>query len=161
MIELRSFGDLGGDVSATVLQWRNHPDIRSVMYTDRIITLQEHEAFIASLRKREDKRYFVVYADNQPIGIIDLIDITQDSATIGLYADPFNPRPGAGSMLMQALMEYALDTLNLKRLVAECFADNPRAKHLYEKFDFTETKRFFRHGREVIHMEYHHDHRPS
>lgn len=152
-IRLIPFGDLSPEDSDRVLRWRNHPDVRTFMYTDREISPQEHQNFIATLNERRERRYFLVCSDDTPIGVIDLTGITDTSAHIGLYADPEHPRPGTGGILMRSLVDYAINALGLSRLYAECFSDNPRAKHLYEKFDFTETNRDIRNGREIIIME--------
>jgi len=60
---------------------------------------------------------------------------------------------GVGEVLMNALIEYGFSTLGVKVLIATVFADNERAKHLYEKFDFTETERTSYNEREMIIME--------
>lgn len=161
MIKLLAFETLSDELSSLVLQWRNHPDIRSFMYTEHIITQNEHQAFLNSLGNRKDKCYFLVLDTNRPIGVIDLTEIQDASAVIGLYANPFDAQKGKGSILMKTLMEYAIQTLHLNRLKAECFSDNIKAKYLYEKFDFKETERFMFKQREVIRMEYHYDHRTA
>lgn len=156
---LLDFTQMDAQTSQKVLEWRNHPDVRSFMYTHHRISHDEHLRFIESLKHRNDKRYFVVYRDTLPIGVVDLVDITPQEAAIGLYVNPETHHQGAGSLLMEALIRYAEQTLSLSRLRAECFSDNPRAKHLYEKFDFSETSRIVRNGREIIILERSHDDR--
>lgn len=150
-VRLLDFTTLDKERLTTVLAWRNHSDIRRWMLSDDEISLENHLYFVESLKNRADKRYFLVQQEDTYIGVIDFTDITQTSAEIGIYANP-NMR-GVGEALMNALVEYGFSTLGVEILIASVFADNDRAKHLYEKFDFTETARRFYKGREMIIME--------
>ncbi|WP_294915580.1 UDP-4-amino-4,6-dideoxy-N-acetyl-beta-L-altrosamine N-acetyltransferase [Sulfuricurvum sp. PD_MW2] len=150
-MQLLDFTTLDKEMLTTVLAWRNHSDIRHWMLSDDEISMQNHLQFVESLKNRADKRYFLVQREDAYIGVIDFTDITQNSAEIGIYSNPY--MRGVGEALMHALIEYGFSTLGVKMLVATVFTDNERAKHLYEKFDFTETNRTFYKGREMIIME--------
>ncbi|MCK9371616.1 MAG: UDP-4-amino-4,6-dideoxy-N-acetyl-beta-L-altrosamine N-acetyltransferase [Sulfuricurvum sp.] len=157
MIRLIPFGDMDDTRKRMVLSWRNHNNVRIWMVHHDIIALDTHLHFIQSLEKRPDKAYFLVQRDEEYLGVIDFNAITHDSAELGIYANPDLHR--VGTILMETLLEYAFNTLNLTRLYANVFSDNIRAKHLYEKFDFTETGRITSEGREMICMERTHEHR--
>lgn len=157
MIRLIPFGDMDESQMRMVLSWRNHDKVRTWMVHPDIIAFDEHLRFIRSLEKRPDKAYFLVQRDEEYLGVIDFNGITRDSAELGIYANPDRHR--VGTVLMEALLEYAFNTLNLTRLYANVFSDNSRAKDLYEKFDFTETDRITSGGREMICMERTHEHR--
>jgi len=159
MIELKNFIDLNSDEKEMILSWRNHESVRSHMYTDEIITLENHTAFIDSLHHRTDKIYFIVVKNGAPIGVIDLVDITKTSASLGLYANPFSDRKGIGRIIMRALIRYAYETLHLTTLHLECYEENERAQALYQKFDFTITKRSIKHNKPILYMEHHREHR--
>lgn len=161
MIELKNFIDLTHDERLDVLSWRNHESVRSHMYTTKPITLEEHLSFIDSLSNRADKRYFIVIKNGHPIGVVDLVDITETSASLGLYANPFSDRKGIGRIILRALIRYAFETLNLSTLHLECFADNEKAKHLYEKFDFQITGNTIKHSQPILCMELHREHWPT
>lgn len=134
-----------------VLAWRNHSNIRRWMLSDDEISLENHLRFVESLKNRADKRYFLAQREGDYLGVIDFTGITDTSAEIGIYANP--QMRGVGESLMNALIEYGFSTLGVKILIASVFADNERAKHLYEKFDFAETSRILYKGREMIVME--------
>lgn len=150
-VRLLDFTTLDTQRLTTVLAWRNHSDIRRWMLSEDEISLENHLQFVESLKNRVDKRYFLVQREGEPIGVIDFTDITQNSAEIGIYANP--QMRGVGEALMNALIEYGFSTLGVEILIASVFADNDRAKHLYEKFDFIETARKFYKGKEMIIME--------
>lgn len=150
-VQLLDFTTLDKEQLTMVLAWRNHSDIRRWMLSDDEISLENHLHFVESLKNRADKRYFLLQQEDAYIGVIDFTDITQTSAEIGIYANP--KMRGVGNALMNALIEYGFSTLGVEILIASVFTDNERAKHLYEKFDFTETARRFYKGREMIVME--------
>lgn len=150
-MRLLDFTTLDTQLLALVLAWRNHPEIRCWMLSDDMISMENHLHFVESLKNRADKRYFLVQQEDEYIGVIDFTDITDSSAEIGIYANP--ELHGVGKALMETLIEYAFSTLRVATLIATVFADNGRAKHLYEKFDFTERKQTLYKGREMITME--------
>jgi UDP-4-amino-4,6-dideoxy-N-acetyl-beta-L-altrosamine N-acetyltransferase len=150
-VQLLDFTTLDTQLLTTVLAWRNHSDIRRWMLSDDEISLENHLRFVESLKNRADKCYFLVQRESESIGVIDFTDITQNSAEIGIYANP--QMRGVGEALMNALIEYGFSTLGVKILIATVFTDNERAKHLYEKFDFIERSRTFYNEREMIIME--------
>jgi len=158
MIELKNFINLTPDERMMVLTWRNDVRVRSFMYTDELISSDNHESFIDSLPQRKDKRYFLVYKNGAPIGVIDLVDIRDNTASLGLYANPFSDRKGIGRIILRALIRYAYENLHLSTLRVECFGENEKAKNLYEKFNFIETKRRVKNNRPIICMELHREH---
>ncbi|HBM35911.1 MAG TPA: UDP-4-amino-4,6-dideoxy-N-acetyl-beta-L-altrosamine N-acetyltransferase [Sulfuricurvum sp.] len=153
LMRLLDFTTLNIEQLTVVLSWRNHPNVRQWMLNTDEISSEDHLGFIESLKQCSDKRYFLVQRSSENVGVIDFTNISEDSAEIGIYANP-NVR-GVGESLMRTLLDYAFSTLKLTTLSATVFADNQRAKHLYEKFDFTETNRTLYNEREMITMELH------
>lgn len=136
-----------------ILEWRNHPDIRAYMYNTGVISQKTHFEFIENLKTKENKRYFLVQRENENIGVIDFTDITQSSATMGIYANPYLKEKGIGSILLQAIVDYAFDVLKVQTLKAEVFATNTKAKTLYKKFGFRAMSQRSVNEKEVICME--------
>lgn len=161
MIELKNFTCLTHDEQLMVLSWRNHESIREHMYTTDPIGAESHLSFVDSLSVSKDKFYAVVYKNGAPIGVIDLVDITDTSAFLGLYSNPFSDRKGIGRIILRALIRYAFETLHLSTLHLECFEENEKAKYLYGKFDFKITSQEIKHNRKILRMELHREHRSS
>lgn len=157
MITLKNFIDLTKEEREMVLSWRNHENVRNHMYNDEIITLQNHEAFIASLHHCHNKVYMLVFENNIPIGVIDLVDITDTSASPGLYTNPFTDRRGVGKIILPALIDYAYETLHLLKLNLECFESNKGAQDLYQKFHFVLTKQSTKRNKPTLCMEHSHE----
>ncbi|MFA5216543.1 UDP-4-amino-4,6-dideoxy-N-acetyl-beta-L-altrosamine N-acetyltransferase [Sulfuricurvum sp.] len=151
MIHLIPFNELDDSETMMILSWRNHPYIRKWMIHSEVISMEEHLRFIESLSNRSDKQYFLVRDAKKYLGVVDLTDITANGAELGLYSNP--DLHGVGKLLLSALIEYAFETLKLTKITANVFADNERAKHLYQIFDLVETARTVYNGREMITME--------
>jgi UDP-4-amino-4,6-dideoxy-N-acetyl-beta-L-altrosamine N-acetyltransferase len=158
VITLKNFIDLTHDEAIDVLSWRNHESISTWMYSTQAISLDAHLAFIKSLKTSTDKLYFVVIKNGNPIGVIDLVDITSTTASLGLYANPFSDRKGIGTIILRALMRHAYDTLGLSTLRLEYFFNNEKAKTLYEKFDFIPIGEKEQNGQKIICMEHSREH---
>lgn len=150
-MQLIDFTTLDTEQLALVLSWRNHPNVRSWMLNSDEILIEDHLRFVEMLKKQPDKRYFLVKRANDYLGVVDLTDITISSAELGIYANPHYH--GVGKLLMSALIEYAFKRLGLSRLVANVFAENEKAKSLYQQFHFKETNRTAYNGKEIITME--------
>ena len=67
---------LGAGDSDRVLAWRNLPEIRRWMYTDHVISKDEHDRWFASALVDERRCYWIVELDGQPVGLANLADIT-------------------------------------------------------------------------------------
>lgn len=156
---LCDFTTLSDTQKAMILTWRNHEKVRAFMYHEQMISLEEHLRFIESLKTSHDKRYFLVQHEGVDIGVIDFTHITPQCTTIGLYANPTLSRKGIGKELMCAIITYGFETLHVKKLCAELFAFNTKAKALYEAFGFCETARKTLNKQEIICMELDNEHR--
>lgn len=144
-----NFTDLTTEEKKRVLQWRNHDTVRRWMYNKELIALKDHMQFIDTLKRRDDRVYFLVKNKDKEVGVIDLtsINLTQESAEIGLYAKPGTK--GAGKVLIESILDYGFKHLMLKTLYSNVYIGNIGAIKLYEKFGFIEKKR----DEELIYME--------
>ncbi|OOX93136.1 UDP-4-amino-4,6-dideoxy-N-acetyl-beta-L-altrosamine N-acetyltransferase [Campylobacter coli] len=128
MIYLKDFAHLDKQEILLVWQWRNDEKISQFMKT-KYIDFQEHLNFITSLKKDRSKKYFLVFKDNEAIGVIDFINIAKDSCEFGLYTKP--DLKGMGQILMQEIKKYTFEKLKIKKLKACVFKQNKRALDLY------------------------------
>ncbi len=138
MIYLKDFTHLDKKEILLVWQWRNDEKISQFMKT-KYIDFQEHLNFIITLKKDQTKKYFLVFKDDEAIGVIDFINITQDSCEFGLYAKP--NLKGVGQILMQEIKKYAFENLKIKELKACVFKQNKKALDLYLKSGFFVTSK--------------------
>jgi len=152
-IELKNFIDLSDREKLMVLDWRNNENIMKWMYGSDRIEQASHFEFIKSLRKDQERQYYIVVQDNINIGVIYFTNIGSRSTEFGLYANPDTKIPGAGRILEKVCIAYAFDTLKVKKLKLEVFADNIQVINLHKKFNFKEVARKVVNKKEVICME--------
>ncbi|EKJ5773571.1 UDP-4-amino-4,6-dideoxy-N-acetyl-beta-L-altrosamine N-acetyltransferase [Campylobacter coli] len=133
MIIYKDFIRLNDHEIKLIWQWRNNEKISRFMKT-KYIDFQEHLNFITGLKKDQSKKYFLVFKDNEAIGVIYFINIMQDSCEFGLYAKP--DLKGMGQILMQEIKKYAFENLKIKKLKACVFKQNKKALDLYLKNGF-------------------------
>lgn len=151
--ELVDFTKLAESEKREILEWRNHPDVRRWMLTKSPISWTDHLAFIETLNKREDRRYFLLKYRGEPLGVIDFtgIDRRKNAAAIGLYVRP--GQRGLGQLLMRHILAYGFETLRLDTLIAEVFAENEKATRLYRRFGFEVTGEKMIDGEKLLLME--------
>ncbi len=137
MIIYKDFIHLNDYEIKLVWQWRTDKKISQFMKT-KYIDFKEHLNFIIALKKDQTKKYFLVLKDDETIGVIYFINITQDSCEFGLYAKP--NLKGVGQILMQEIKKYAFENLKIKELKACVFKQNKKALDLYLKNGFFITR---------------------
>jgi UDP-4-amino-4,6-dideoxy-N-acetyl-beta-L-altrosamine N-acetyltransferase len=127
------------DVEA-VRVMRNHPEVRRYMYTDHQILEEEHRNWLNMLKSNQSTEVFVVYRDQQPLGVVSLSKISRQHATSdwAYYLDPEEQGGGVGVLVEYALLEYAFGAVRLQKLNCEVLATNPRVVNLHKKFGFKE-----------------------
>ncbi len=154
-----NFSDLSLDEKKMILAWRNHPNIRQWMFTNECISLEDHLKYIDSLNTRDDRSYFLIKKASQPIGVIDFtsMDHLNKTTEFGLYADP--ALRGLGDQLMASVIDYAFNTLDFKKLIAEVFEENHAAIKLYKRYNFKEVTIKQANNKNVIHMELNNENR--
>lgn len=134
MITLKDFLYLDKYEKMVIFKWRNDPLISSFM-KNKHITIREHLRFLNGLKYSTDKKYFLVYDDEVPIGVIDFVDIQfGDKCEFGVYQNP--TLRGYGKILMKLLIEYAFNELKVKTLEANVYSNNYKALKLYSEFGF-------------------------
>ena len=141
------------DEKKMVLEWRNHPSIRKWMFIQEPIGLDEHLGYIQSLVIKKDRIYFLVKKASQAIGVIDFtnIDHKNKKSEFGLYANP--ELSSIGVLLMESIIEYAFNIIDVNTLISKVFEDNTPAIRLYRRYNFRDRETKQINGRNVIHME--------
>ena len=150
--KLINFTKLTLDAKKMILEWRNAPSVKKWMYNRDEISLENHLAYISSLTKRDDRVYFLVQKENDFIGVVNLTEIKRKkSAELGIYINP--KLKGYGSLLMNKIIEYAFNELNVKVLNANVYEENLKAINLYKKFNFKIVNKIQDKNGKLLNME--------
>lgn len=124
----------------TVRQIRNHDDIRKYMYTDHLISKDEHANWVRQMRDCESVKPFVIYRNDKLIGFVSLSRISRlhSTAEWAFYLHPEDQGGGIGVAVEYALLEYAFGEIGISKLNCEVLELNPNVVMLHKKFGFQE-----------------------
>ena len=78
-------------------------------------------------------------ASGRFIGNLDLRDIRDGAATMGITLTPAMQDRGLGTEAIRRFVRYAFEDRGLDAVELNVYAHNPRAKHVYEKVGFRVT----------------------
>jgi UDP-4-amino-4,6-dideoxy-N-acetyl-beta-L-altrosamine N-acetyltransferase len=139
--ELINFINITNDEKEIIRNWRNHENVRNMMYSDHVITIGEHSKFIEGLRTDIKNFYWMVRKNRENIGTISLnrVDFKNFNAYIGIYTNPY--LSGMGGLLIGCLKKLAFDEGRLHTLKLEVIEGNERAVNFYKKAGFKEEGR--------------------
>jgi UDP-4-amino-4,6-dideoxy-N-acetyl-beta-L-altrosamine N-acetyltransferase len=119
-----------------VLLWRNHPDVRRYMYSQHVISLDEHARWFSGASQDPGRHLLVFDINRTPRGFLQINQIASGGiADWGFYADPDAPK-GTGRALGDAALRYAFDTLGLHKLCGQALAFNERSIHFHLSLGF-------------------------
>jgi UDP-4-amino-4,6-dideoxy-N-acetyl-beta-L-altrosamine N-acetyltransferase len=136
---------LGAEDRDRVLGWRNSPDVRAYMYTDHLISPEEHARWFAGIPGDAARQYWIIEMDGAPVGLANLYDIdrrNQRCAWAYYLADPSVRGLGLGSYVEYWMLEYVFEGLKLAKLWCEVLASNEPVWRLHETFGFVVEARF-------------------
>lgn len=121
-----NFCQLSKEELLTILDWRNHPDIRKCMNTTDCISVGGHLAFCESLHNRTDKYYWLIKKGDEPIGVLNIIDVDELAGTCepGFYLAPTVMGRGESIFFLSNYKTFLLKELNFKGLVGHNYYDN-------------------------------------
>jgi UDP-4-amino-4,6-dideoxy-N-acetyl-beta-L-altrosamine N-acetyltransferase len=136
--------DLVPDDKDRILAWRNSPDVRAYMYTDHVISPDEHARWWASIPGDARRSYWIIEAGGAPVGLANLYDIDprhRRCAWAYYLADPAVRGMGLGSFVEYWMLQQVFETMGLHKLWCEVLASNEPVWRLHETFGFRQEAR--------------------
>ena len=136
--------------SARVLAWRNLPEIAAWMYSDHVISLDEHARWLAAALVDTNRRYWVIEADGRPVGLANLYDLAPEHGRCAwayYLADPSTRGQGIGAFVEYWVIEHVFGALGLEKLWCEVLIGNEGVWRLHEGFGFQREALLRRHVR--------------
>ena len=135
------------------VQWLNDPRVLEYFGSPVPLSLAQEEKWYEQMLQDPATRAFAIDFEGQHIGSggFNQIDGRHASAEVGLFIGlPELWDRGLGADVLQALLRFGFEQMNLHRIYLRVFAENTRAVHLYEKIGFQHEGRWrqagFRHG---------------
>jgi UDP-4-amino-4,6-dideoxy-N-acetyl-beta-L-altrosamine N-acetyltransferase len=134
-----------------ILRWRNHPEVRRVMFTDHEICEVEHLAWWARVRDDPAYRLLVIEHRGAACGVVTFARIANADACWlwGFYLNPEaftdgSERLRAWNGMELASIEWARSALACAELRCEVFAFNTAVLQMHLRHRFAETARYTR-----------------
>lgn len=133
-VKFISFLNLTAREKEMVRNWRNSNEIREWMFTDHVISKEEHLRFIENLNKDNGNFYWMVKVNDKAAGVgsFQKVDIKDRSGYLGIYSVV----RGAGRALIRHLLHIWFDVMKMHILKCELIEGNERACSLYKDFGF-------------------------
>ena len=140
--------DLTPDDSGRIHAWRNSEAVRSYMYTDHLISPDEHARWFAGIAGDDRRRYWIIEVDGRPVGLANLYDIDRRHGRCAwayYLADPSTRGLGLGSYVEFWMIEQVFGPQGLGKLWCEVLASNEAVWSLHERHGFVREACFRRH----------------
>jgi len=121
-----------------VLAWRNADDVRRNMYTCHVIEPAEHERWWHAQSVNPAARLLIYELDGQPLGVVTFSGYTGPGgvASWAFYSGE-RGRRGIGKMMELAALEYAFETLGVRKLECEVLSFNRAVVDFHVRHGFS------------------------
>jgi UDP-4-amino-4,6-dideoxy-N-acetyl-beta-L-altrosamine N-acetyltransferase len=141
-IHLIPIVELETEAQLAIREIRNLPDVRKVMFTDHVISVNEHLVWISRLKADPHQIVFGIVDDTskRPLGVISLaaLDSKNKRSDWGFYLAPEERGDGLGTAVEKRFIEFAFETLDLAKLNGAVIEGNDEVVKFYKKFGFEE-----------------------
>lgn len=136
---LRQISNCTLEQKKAVREIRNHNSVRRSMYSDHLITLDEHLGWIEQVAQDDRQIVFVVLLEGKVSGVVSInaLDRLHKKSDWAFYLDQ-EARGGLGAALEFNLINFAFDSLGLEKLNCEVIETNRAVVKMHKKFSFVE-----------------------
>jgi len=127
-----------------IRSWRNAPGVRQTMFTDHIISAEEHSHWWKNLNNDRTRQCLLYVHNGVDAGVVNFFDINPELKTChwGFYlsydldGSPFKFQ--AWQSLEKEAIDYAFNELNCHQLICETFRFNQSVLEMHKRFGFVE-----------------------
>lgn len=128
--------NMSNDDLDRVWRWRNHPDVRTCMFTTHEIPFDEHTNWFESVHHDPARHLLIYERAGEAVGFVQISKLGLGRIGYwGFYANPYSPR-GVGFELGLAAVAYAFETLGLHKLCGQALVFNERSIQLHQRLGF-------------------------
>jgi len=123
----------------TILHWRNSERIRSVMLTDHIITMTEHEKWYKKLLNDNSNISNIFEYKGDAVGVINInqIDKCNGNCSWGFYLGRENLPHGISIVMGYLSLDYIFQILGIRKLCSKVLSFNKSSIKYHTKLGFT------------------------
>lgn len=145
---MTSLRDVRADDREMIREWRNLPKVADYMYTDHMISPEEHAAWFSRVLKDPTYRYWIIVCDGEDVGVANLYAIDQRNRRCywAFYvASPDVGGKGVGSHVEYTVLNYVFDDLKFEKLCCEVLSSNRGVVEMHRRFGFVQEGLFRKH----------------
>lgn len=127
------------ELQQEVRNWRNHNEIKKNMYTNHVISSDEHNQWLTSLHKTSTTQVYIAFNDTLPIGLVSINNYKPlwSTADWAFYLNPdYFSHKGLGASLEYHFLNFIFSEFKLIKLNCEVLETNPLVIKLHQKFGF-------------------------
>lgn len=130
-----------------LLSWRNSERIRANMYTDHVITWEEHRSWFERLTRDKESFAFVFEAEGRPLGVVNLnhMDRANNRCHWGFYLGETDAPKGSGTRMAYLALRHVFEELKLHKVIGEALAFNSASIAYHEKLGFSREGQLVEH----------------
>ncbi|MBF7155032.1 MULTISPECIES: UDP-4-amino-4,6-dideoxy-N-acetyl-beta-L-altrosamine N-acetyltransferase [Bacillus] len=127
-----------------ILKWRNTKEIRTIMYEDHEITIDEHLKWYEKLEMDDTKVARLLTYKEKPIGFVNFTKIDEMNQTCywGFYIGEKQSVRRAGTVLGLLALDYIFETKGIHKVCAEIIESNRISLNFHQKLGFQEDGRY-------------------
>lgn len=136
---IKNYTELTYDELVTVLNTRNHPDVRKWMFNSDEILLQDHLKFIESLKSNTDKAFFAAYNEHGLCGAFNVTGLSGNKPVYGYFATPAIADAMNGIQVYYYGLCFLIERFGLQEVYGTMYDNNKIAHKIARKFGVEET----------------------
>jgi UDP-4-amino-4,6-dideoxy-N-acetyl-beta-L-altrosamine N-acetyltransferase len=122
----------------TVFEWRNSERVWRMLFTDHVITPEEHQAWFHKVLEASPASVMIFEFRDKPAGVvsIDGIDLGAGRCRWGFYLGVDGLPKGTGRAMCFLWLDELLVQRGMRKVCGEVFARNERSVRLHEALGF-------------------------
>ena len=124
------------DDSAMLLDWRNRPEIYRLGASNRMVTEDEHAAWMSKMLSDDASRVFVIEEDDSPVGQIRFVAMGPRTSTVSIFLLPEHQGRGLGRDALAMGCATAFAQLDIDAIDAEIIETNTRSLSFFRDAHF-------------------------
>ncbi|MCC5464037.1 UDP-4-amino-4,6-dideoxy-N-acetyl-beta-L-altrosamine N-acetyltransferase [Pelosinus baikalensis] len=124
-----------------VLKWRNSDHIRNNMFSDHMITLEEHYKWFNKIKEDNCNLHLIFEKQSVSVGMTYFtdFDISNQVCSWGFYLGEKSLPRGMGTVLGFLSLEYSFEILGIEKLCGEVLGFNIPSIRLFQRLGFKES----------------------
>lgn len=125
IIEFKNILESSIEEQLKIREWRNLPEVRKYMYNTQIISLEEHQRWLISLKNNSNTKAYYSILNNQKVGINILRKRNNKTYEWGVYLnDKVEKGKGIGEKVGKEFLNFVFETLEIDILEYEVLEEN-------------------------------------